>query len=50
MIPDAHSATRPGDLMSTIKNARFVIPVVLLTAVAVLGVAALVGLSSWALL
>jgi hypothetical protein len=33
-----------------IKNAGTVIPVVLLTAVAVLGVGALVGMSSWALL
>ena len=36
--------------MSLIKNAGTVIPAVLLTAVAVLGIAGLIGLSSWALL
>ena len=36
--------------MSPIKNAGTIIPAVLLTAVAVISVAALIGLSSWALL
>ncbi len=36
--------------MPTIKNAGAVIPVVLLTAVAVLGVGAIIGLSAWAIL
>jgi hypothetical protein len=36
--------------MTTIKNAGTVIPVVLLTAGAVLGVGAVIGLSSWAIL
>jgi len=36
--------------MSLIKNAGTVVPAVLLTAVAVLSVGALIGLSSWAVL